>query len=125
VSDLPEAWNTKMHEYLGITPPNDSLGVLQDVHWASGAVGYFPTYALGNMISAQVWEAAAKDMPELESSIERGKFDDLREWLAEKIHRHGAKFEPQELVRRVTGSEIDPEPYLKYLRGKYTELYSL
>jgi carboxypeptidase Taq len=125
VSDLPEAWNTKMHEYLGIIPPNDSLGVLQDVHWASGAVGYFPTYALGNMISAQVWEAAAKDMPELESSIERGNFGDLREWLAEKIHRHGAKFEPQELVRRVTGSEIDPEPYLKYLRGKYTELYSL
>ncbi|MCP3966269.1 MAG: carboxypeptidase M32 [Lentisphaerae bacterium] len=125
VADLPSAWNEKMRDYLGITPPNDGLGCLQDVHWSAGLVGYFPTYALGNMISAQIWECVNNDVPDLEQQIERGEFEGLRGWLKEKLHRHGSKFEPCDLIKRVTGSEINPEPYLNYLRSKYSEIYGL
>lgn len=125
VSQLPEAWNAKMKEYLGITPPNDAKGVLQDVHWSGGMIGYFPTYALGNLVSAQLWEVINRDIPDLESQIEQGKFDALLGWLRDKIHRHGAKFDPQELVQRVTGSKIDPQPYVNYLRKKYSDIYGL
>lgn len=125
VAELPEAWNTKMKEYLGVTPPNDAKGVLQDVHWSGGMIGYFPTYALGNLVSAQLWEVINKDIPDLESQIEQGKFDALLTWLRDKIHRHGAKFDPQDLVMRVTGSKIDPQPYVNYLHKKYSEIYGL
>lgn len=125
VSELPEAWNAKMKDYLGITPPNDAKGVLQDVHWSGGMIGYFPTYALGNLVSAQLWEVINRDIPDLESQIENGKFDTLLGWLREKIHRHGAKFDPQELVQQVTGSKIDPQPYVNYLRKKYSDIYGL
>lgn len=125
VRDLPEAWNSRMREYLGITPPNDTKGVLQDVHWASGLIGYFATYALGNLISAQWWECMAKDIPDLHDQISRGEFSSMLAWLRQKIHRHGAKFEPQELLQRVTGSRIDPAPYMHYLRQKYGEIYHL
>jgi carboxypeptidase Taq len=123
--DLPEIWNQKMHEYLGITPRNDAEGVLQDVHWSYGSIGYFSTYALGNLISAQVWEKVRKDLPDLEGSIRAGKFDGLLQWLRENIHRHGRKFDPQDLVQRVTGSRITPEPYMRYLTTKYSEIYGL
>ncbi|KPL82100.1 carboxypeptidase [Thermanaerothrix daxensis] len=125
VKDLPEAWNARMQEYLGIVPPNDRLGVLQDVHWSAGLIGYFPTYALGNLVSAQLWEVIRRDLPDLESRIARGEFADLLAWLREKIHQHGAKFEPQDLIQRVTGSPITPEPYLRYLTAKYGEIYGL
>jgi len=125
VKDLPEAWNEKMRDYLGITPPNDSQGVLQDVHWSGGSIGYFPTYALGNLISVQLWECILQDIPDVNDQIRRGEFGELLNWLREKIHRHGAKFEPQELVQRVTGTKIDPSPYLRYLRTKYGEIYNL
>jgi carboxypeptidase Taq len=125
VKDLPEAWNARMKEYLGVVPPDDRMGVLQDVHWSSGLMGYFPTYALGNLISAQLWEKIESDIPTLDQQIESGKFDELLGWLRGNIHRHGAKFEPQVLVKRVTGSEIDPEPYMRYLNKKYGEIYSL
>ncbi|MCX6056427.1 MAG: carboxypeptidase M32 [Chloroflexi bacterium] len=125
VKDLPEAWNSRMREYLGIVPPNDREGVLQDVHWSGGMIGYFPTYALGNLVSAQLWEKINQDMPDLESQIEQGKFNDLLSWLREKVHVHGAKFEPQTLIREVTGSTITPEPYMRYLRSKYSEIYHL
>ena len=125
VKDLPEFWNTKMEEYLGITPPDDAKGVLQDVHWSMGMLGYFSTYSLGNLISAQLWEKINQDIPDLHEQIRLGKFDILLGWLQEKIHRHGRKFEPQELVQRVTGSKIDPEPYLRYLREKYGETYGI
>ncbi|NLG73998.1 MAG: carboxypeptidase M32 [Chloroflexi bacterium] len=125
VKDLPEAWNEKMRDYLGITPPNDSEGVLQDVHWSGGSIGYFPTYALGNLISVQLWECILQDIPDVNAQIRRGEFGELLNWLREKIHRHGAKFEPQELVQRVTGTKIDPAPYLRYLRTKYGEIYNL
>ena len=125
VKDLPAAWNERMQEYLGIVPPNNRLGVLQDVHWSSGLIGYFPTYALGNLISAQLWEKIQSDIPDVEAQIETGKFDELLIWLRANIHRHGAKFEPQVLVKQVTGSGITPEPYLRYLNKKYSEIYGL
>lgn len=123
VRDLPGAWNERMREYLGIVPPDDARGVLQDVHWSSGLLGYFPTYALGNIISVQLWEAARQDLPDLDSQIRTGQFAPLLAWLREKVHRHGRKFPSQELVRRVTGSPIDPQPYLRYLESKFGELY--
>jgi carboxypeptidase Taq len=125
VKDLPEAWNSRMQEYLGIVPPNDSLGVLQDVHWSMGLVGYFSTYALGNVISVQLWEAIQRAIPDLEEQIRQGEFAALLGWLRENIHQHGAKFEPQELVRRVTGEGIDSAPYVRYLRNKYSQVYGL
>jgi carboxypeptidase Taq len=125
VKDLPEAWNQRMQEYLGLTPLNDSQGVLQDIHWSIGLVGYFSTYALGNLISVQLWERIREAIPDLEAQIEGGEFSALLGWLRENIHCHGAKFEPQELVQRTTGSKIDPEPYLRYLKGKYGDLYRL
>jgi carboxypeptidase Taq len=123
--DLPEAWRTHMQEYLGVTPPNDADGVLQDIHWSIGSIGYFPTYALGNLISAQLWECIRRDIPDLDGQIRRGEFGNLLSWLRQKIHFHGSKFEPQELVQRVTGSKIDPLPYLHYLKTKYSEIYGL
>jgi carboxypeptidase Taq len=125
VKELPDLWNTKMQEYLGLTPPNDAMGVLQDIHWSIGAIGYFSTYALGNLISVQLWEKINEDNPDLVEQIRQGKFETLLGWLREKIHRHGAKFEPQELVQKVTGSKIDPAPYMRYLTKKYSEIYHL
>jgi carboxypeptidase Taq len=123
--DLPEAWNARMQEYLGLTPPNYSSGVLQDVHWSGGKIGYFMTYALGNLISVQIWERVMKDIPDLTQQIEQGEFTALLNWLREKIHRYGAKFEPQELIERVTGSKITPAPYVRYLEHKFGEIYEL
>lgn len=125
VKNLPERWNSSMQEYLGITPPNDSLGVLQDIHWSQGYIGYFSTYALGNLIAAQLWEKVQEDIPGLPKQFQRGEFTELTEWMREKIHRHGAKYKPQELVQRVTGSKIDPDPYVRYLTDKFTEIYNL
>jgi len=125
VKDLPALWNAKMKEYLGVTPPNDAKGVLQDIHWSSGMIGYFPTYALGNLISAQLWEKINQEIPDLPVQIRSGKFDALLGWLRNNIHRHGAKFEPQELVQKITGSKIDPAAYVSYLTRKFGEIYGL
>jgi carboxypeptidase Taq len=125
VRDLPEAWNTRMRDYLGITPPDDAKGVLQDVHWSEGYIGYFPTYALGNLMAAQLWERINKDLPDLVTQIERTQFGGLLVWLRENIHRHGAKYYPMELLQRVTGQGLTPEPYLRYLRAKFGEVYEL
>ncbi|HEY5669774.1 MAG TPA: carboxypeptidase M32, partial [Anaerolineales bacterium] len=125
VKDLPEVWNARMQEYLGQTPPNDTQGVLQDVHWSIGYLGYFSTYALGNLVSVQLWERINAEIPDLSEQIRRGEFSALLGWLREKIHRHGAKFEPQELVERITGSKIDPAPYMHYLTTKYSQIYGL
>ncbi len=125
VRDLPEAWNTRFQEYLGITPPDDAQGVLQDVHWSGGLLGYFPSYALGNLIAAQLWERINADIPDLPEQIRKGEFASWLAWLREKVHRHGARFEPQELIQRVTGSKIDPAPYVRYLDQKYTQIYGM
>lgn len=125
VKDLPEIWNTKMQEYLGVVPPDDSKGVLQDIHWSGGAIGYFSTYALGNLISAQLWEKIRKDIRNLDDQICKGDFSELLAWLHKNIHRHGHKYEPQALVEKVTGSKITPVPYVRYLTKKYSEIYGL
>jgi carboxypeptidase Taq len=125
VADLPEAWNSKMKEYLGIIPPDDALGCLQDVHWSAGLVGYFPTYALGNLISAQLWEACRKKFNSLDGAIACGRFDELRNWLTENIHQYGSKFDSLDLLKRISGDGIRPEIYIKYLREKYSAIYGL
>jgi len=119
VRELPEVWNARMKEYLGVDVPTDAQGVLQDMHWAMGLFGYFPTYQLGNVASVQIWERARADVGELEGLFERGEFGPLREWLREHIYRHGGKYPPRDLLRRVTGSDLDPEPYLQYLHAKF------
>ncbi len=117
--DLPEAWQAKMDEYLGVEVPDDARGVLQDTHWASGLIAYFPTYLLGTVMSVQIWERVSEDIPDLAAQIERGEFGALREWLGEQLHRHGRKFPPQETLRRAIGTTIDAKPYLAYLRTRY------
>jgi carboxypeptidase Taq len=124
VKDLQDVWNAKMEEYLGVTPPNAATGVLQDVHWSGGMMGYFSTYALGNLISAQLWEKINQDIPELNEQFRRGIFENLLGWLRENIHRHGAKFEPLELMQKITGSKINPAAYVRYLTKKYSEIYN-
>jgi carboxypeptidase Taq len=117
--ELPQIWNERMHEYLGVDVPNDAQGVLQDTHWASGLIGYFSTYLLGTVMSVQIWHRVLEDIPSLEEEIERGEFASLRNWLGEHVHTLGRKFSPQETLTRATGSTIDPKPYLAYLRTKY------
>jgi carboxypeptidase Taq len=125
VKDLPAAWNAKVRDYLGLDVPDDSVGVLQDVHWSSGYIGYFPTYTLGNIASVQFFQKACQDMPMIPADLERGEFQALLTWLRDNIHRHGRKFTPTELIQRVTGSPLNAEPYVNYLKRKYTEIYGL
>ncbi len=111
LEQLPEEWNRRVWEYLGIEVPDDTRGVLQDVHWSAGSIGYFSTYALGNLISLQIWEKITADLPSLVEGFEDGEFGPLRDWLRENLHRHGRKFTPAETLERVVGTtEIDPEP---------------
>ena len=125
VADLPETWNDRMHNYLGITPANDAEGVLQDIHWSMGLFGYFSTYALGNLISVQLWERMMLDLPDVNEQMEKGEFSPLLDWLQKKVHQYGKKYEPQVLIERITGSKIDPEPCLSYLKNKYADIYHL
>ncbi len=125
VADLPAAWNEKMKAYLGVTPPDDAKGVLQDIHWSQGSFGYFPTYALGNLLSAQIWRAMARDLGNLDDFMRKGEFQPLLGWLQERIYRHGNKFEPQEIVQMATGETIQADPYLDYLEAKYGDIYGL
>jgi len=125
LKDLPEIWNEKMREYFGITPPNDAKGVLQDIHWSYGSVGYFSTYALGNLVSAQLWEKINQDIRDLDEQIRQGNFSELLGWLRAKVHVHGHKYDPQDLVQMITGSKITPQPYVRYLTKKYSEIYGL
>lgn len=124
-SDLPEVWNAKMKEYLGVDVPSDALGVLQDVHWSEGMFGYFPDYLLGSVLAVQIWETMTADLPDLDASIEAGDFDPLRTWLGEHVHRYGSRFTPQETIERAVGGPLDPDPYLRYLERKITDLYGL
>ncbi len=123
--EAPEAWNAKMQEFLGILPPNDRDGVLQDIHWSSGLIGYFPTYQLGNLISLQLWDKLNADIPDLRAQIEQGKFGALLGWLRSQVHQHGRKFTSGELLQRIAGDGLNPAPYLKYLKAKYGEIYGL
>jgi len=126
VSDLPEAWNARMEEYLGLTPPDDALGVLQDIHWSGGSIGYFPTYTLGNVLSLQFYRQTLQDIPDLPEQFARGEFGTLLGWFKDKIHRHGRKYTANELVERVTGAKgIEARPYLDYIKQKFSEIYEL
>jgi carboxypeptidase Taq len=117
--DLPQRWNEKMWEYLGVEVPDDAYGVLQDIHWSIGSLGYFSTYLVGTVASVQIWEAARRDLPELSEQVGRSEFVPLREWLGEHVHALGRKFSPQETLRRATGAPIAAQPYLDHLRRTY------
>jgi carboxypeptidase Taq len=123
--DLPEAWNARMEEYLGVQVPDDAHGVLQDTHWSAGSIGYFPTYALGNVISLQIWDHLLLAMPDVYEQIERGEFGQLRGWLRDHLYRHGRKLQPKELIERITGGGLDPWPYLRYLSEKVGDVYGI
>lgn len=121
--DLPEIWNSKFEEFLGIRPENNTDGVLQDIHWSMGGIGYFSTYALGNLISTQFFEKAKEDIANLDAKIESGEFLQLREWQREHIHKHGRKFTANELLERVTGQPLQATSYLEYIRTKFSGIY--
>jgi carboxypeptidase Taq len=120
VKDLPDAWNTRFEELMGIAVPNDALGVLQDSHWAGGSFGYFPTYLLGTVLSVQIWARVQAALPDVEEQIGRGEFGAIHGWLRENIYALGRKLEPAEVIERVVGGPLDPQPYLAYLREKAT-----
>ncbi len=122
VADLPAAWNALSTELLGLTPPSDRLGVLQDVHWSGGAFGYFPSYCIGNMMAAQLWYTALATFPGLEADFARGDFSRLLGWLRKEIHQQGRRYDTQELVQRVTGEPLSPRHLLRYLRERYLPL---
>jgi carboxypeptidase Taq len=121
VDDLPDAWDAGTERLLGLRAGGPADGVLQDVHWSAGLIGYFPTYTLGNLMAAQLWERLADDLPEVDEEIDRGEFAPVREWLREHVHRHGRTLMPRELLRRVTGEDLRVEPFLRYLRLKLAD----
>jgi carboxypeptidase Taq len=123
VNELPEIWNQKYKEQLGVNVENDSEGVMQDTHWASGLYGYFPTYALGNIYSGQMLAALALDIPDWRSQLARGNLEGIKVWLTKSVHSQGDLYDPADLIKRITGKALDAEPYLEYLRGKYSRLY--
>ena len=124
-ADVPAAWNQKMRDYLGLTPPDPAKGVLQDIHWSIGAIGYFSTYTLGNLYAAQFFEQARKDLPDLDAMFARGELAPLREWLRKNIHSQGQRFTAKQLVKHVTGRELTVGPLMEHLRKKAAEVYGL
>ena len=125
VKDLPEAWNARMQEYLGITPPDYASGVLQDCHWPGGSIGYFPTYTLGNLLSAQLRHAMQADLPDMDTLIEQGDFAPLLAWLRDKVHRHGGRLTPRELVLAATGEPLTAGYFIAYLQDKMQDIYRI
>ena len=123
--DLPAAWREESVRLLGIEPARDSEGVLQDIHWSMGAMGYFPTYALGNLYAAQFAAAMREDLPDFDVLVAAGSFVDLLQWLRERIHRHGKVYNATDLCERVTGSPLSIDPFVRYLEGKFAAVYGL
>lgn len=123
LEELPQVWNQKYEEYLGVKVQNDSEGVMQDTHWSSGLYGYFPSYALGNVYSGQIAKAITNDLPNWRSQLSQGSLKDFNAWLKEKIHQQGDLYDPEDLIMNATGRSLDSEPYLQYLTSKYSELY--
>jgi carboxypeptidase Taq len=124
VRDLPEAWNARMEELLGVTPPNDAQGVLQDIHWSSGLIGYFPTYTLGNLLSVQLLEAARQDL-QIAAEVDRAEYGRLREWLIQNVHQYGRSRTPGEITLAATGKALSADAYVRYLENKYGDIYGL
>ena len=125
VKDLSRLWNESMRRLLGIAPKDDAEGVLQDTHWAQGLIGYFPTYLLGNLTAVQLWRRMHSDIAGLDAKIAKGKLTPALDWLRSKIHRHGRRYTPSDLIRRATGQPLDPAYFLDYLRTKYGEIYGI
>ena len=125
VEDVPEVWNDKYEQYLGIRPETDSEGCLQDIHWSHGNFGYFPTYSLGSVMAAQLFDAAESEIDDLDAKIAAGDFDDLQAWLGENVHEHGARYETNELVERATGEPFSADAFTDYVESKYGDLYDL
>lgn len=123
--DVPREWNRRFKEYLGIEVDKDSNGCLQDVHWAFGLMGYFPTYTLGNLYACQFFEAAREQLGDLDAQFRRGEFEPLRKWLTENIHRHGRRYGASELCKRITGRELSADPLMRHLEGKLKPIYGL
>jgi carboxypeptidase Taq len=123
VKDVPEAWNAKMQEYLGITPQHDGEGCLQDIHWSMGSIGYFPTYALGNLYAAQFFRTFEQQYTDWQSQVSKGEVGFIRQWLKEQIHQYGRQYTPQEIIQRVTNQPLSEQPFLDYLEEKYTAIY--
>lgn len=123
--DVPDVWNETFTTYFGITPPDDARGCLQDIHWSAGLIGYFPTYALGNMCAAQFFAAACREIPDLPGAFSRGDFRALKDWLNGKIHTHGRRYRAQKLVQLVTGQPLSHTALIGHLRHKFDELYQL
>jgi carboxypeptidase Taq len=125
IDELPHAWNEKYRQYLGIEPPNDTDGVLQDIHWSGASIGYFPTYSLGNLYAAQLFQAADADLGGLEQQFARGEFESLRDWLRTNVHRHGQCYSAAALVEKITGRPLSHEPLITHLRRKLEPLYGI
>jgi carboxypeptidase Taq len=124
-ADLPGAWNDKMQEYLGITPPNDAQGCLQDIHWSQGYFGYFPTYALGNLMAAQLWNTIKREMPTLEDDLAMGNFATLLDWLRINVHAQGPAYTLREMAEETTGEGLGANHWLQYIAAKYSAIYEL
>jgi carboxypeptidase Taq len=124
-ADTPGVWNETFTRYFGITPPDDSQGCLQDIHWSIGSIGYFPTYALGNMYAAQFFQAARKSLDDLDGQFSRGEFEPLKAWLNENVHRRGKQYRADRLVEVVTGEPLSHQPLMAHLHAKFDELYGL
>jgi carboxypeptidase Taq len=125
VADLPKIWNEKMQKYLGVDVPDNTRGCLQDIHWSGGALGYFPTYTLGNLYAAQFFEQATKDLGDLPAQISQGQFAPLLTWLRQNIHTHGKRYRADELVKKITGKPLSAQPLLTHLKRNAAELYGV
>ncbi len=125
VADLPDAWNAKYEEYLGITPPNDAQGCLQDVHWSGGMLGYFPTYSMGNILSYQLWEKLEATVGDTEVLMREGNFEPILNWLIDNVYSEGRRTKPQDLINKVCGEGLNAEPYIRRISQKYKGIYSL
>jgi carboxypeptidase Taq len=125
VDDLPAAWNARMQEYLGVKVGSDAEGVLQDVHWSAGLIGYFPTYAIGNLIAGQLWQRVRLDISDLDDQLAAGELQSLREWLREKVHRHGSRYTDTELLAQVVGGPVEVTPFIEYLKAKLGDAYGV
>jgi carboxypeptidase Taq len=125
IDDAPDAWNERYEHYLGIKPPSHKDGILQDVHWSAGLIGYFPTYTLGNLYAAQLMQAAARDLGDLSRTLAAGQFEPLLQWLRERIHRHGFRYHPGQLMEAACGAKLDAQPLVQYLRQKLEPIYDM
>jgi len=123
IDELPQVWNESYNEYLGVSVENDSEGVMQDTHWASGLYGYFPSYALGNIYSGQLHATMQKAIPDWQTQLASGNFSNIKQWLVTNVHSNGNLYAPTELVKKVTGKQLSVDSYLSYLNNKYSKLY--